>query len=240
MTLKIDPIPLLKDNYAYLLVDDSGKVAILDPAEAGPVQLVLEEKGLKPDYILNTHHHGDHTAGNKVLKQTYECEVVGPAAERERIPALDRGLGEGDVFTFGGTAARIIETPGHTSGHICFHFEKDKALFCGDTLFAMGCGRVFEGTPAQMWDSLQKLAVLPEETKVYCGHEYTLSNGEFALGIEPGNTALQKRMTEVRALRQGGLPTIPSTIGLERETNVFLRAGSAETFAAIRAAKDAG
>lgn len=237
--MEIKLIPLLKDNYACLLQDDSGKVAVVDPSEAAPVKAVLEEYGLKLDYILNTHHHGDHTGGNQELKAAYGCKVVGPAADARRIAGLDFGLKDGDIFELGESAARIIETPGHTSGHICFYFESDKALFCGDTLFSMGCGRLFEGTAAQMWHSLCKIMALPDETMIYCGHEYTLANGAFCLKIEPENPELQKRMEEVRRLRAKGLPTIPVTLAQEKDTNVFLRAGSAERFAEIRAAKDA-
>ncbi len=237
--MEIELIPLLKDNYAYLLIDESGAVAVLDPSEAMPVQAVLEEKGLTLDYVLNTHHHGDHTAGNAGLKEIYGCEIIGPAAETARINTMDRGLKEGDVFEFGRTSARIIETPGHTSGHICFYFAEDHALFCGDTLFAMGCGRLFEGSAEQMWNSLSKIMSLPDETRIYCGHEYTLANGEFCLSVEPDNADLQKRVEEVRGLRAGGFATIPTTLGLEKKTNSFLRAGSAEKFAQIRRLKDA-
>lgn len=235
--MKIELIPLLKDNYAYLLTD-GGAVAVVDPAEAGPVRTILEERGLRLDHIINTHHHSDHTGGNEELKEIYGCTIFGPAADAHRIAGLNRGLKEGDIITLESAQARVFETPGHTSGHICLYFAADEALFCGDTLFAMGCGRLFEGTATQMWDSLGKIMALPGETRIYCGHEYTVANGEFCLTIEPENKTLQARMQKVRALRAEGLPTIPSTLALEKETNVFLRAGSAERFAQIRALKD--
>jgi hydroxyacylglutathione hydrolase len=227
--LEIHLVPCLSDNYAYLIRDPgSSAVGIVDPSEAAPVEAALAARGWKLTHILNTHHHFDHTGGNLELKATWGAEVVGPAADRERIPGIDRALGEGDTWDFGTATARIFDIPGHTKGHIAFWFEADRAVFTGDTMFAMGCGRLFEGTPAQMWSSLSKLAALPPDTRVYCGHEYTLSNGRFALTLEPGNEALKTRMKEVERLREQGLPTIPSTIGLERQTNPFLRPASPE------------
>lgn len=237
--MKIDLIPLLKDNYAYLLVDNSGKVAVIDPSTAEPVKQLLDEKGLTLDYVLNTHHHWDHTGGNTALKKAYGCKVIGPQSDAHRIEDMDEGLKEGDAFMLGDTALQILETPGHTSGHICLYSAEDKALFCGDTLFSMGCGRLFEGTPEQMWNSLQKIIALPDDTRIYCGHEYTLSNGEFCLGVEKDNADLQQRVDDVKSLRAEGKPSIPSTLGLEKKTNAFLRAGSADRFATIRALKDA-
>ncbi len=237
--MTIELIPLLQDNYAYLLITENGTVAIVDPAEAEPVQDLLDARNLKLHYILNTHHHGDHTGGNMTLKNAYSCPVVGPAADAHRIKELDTGLSDGDTFALGDQTAQVIATPGHTSGHISFYVPAANALFCGDTLFALGCGRLFEGTPDQMWNSLQKLAALPDDTRVYCGHEYTEANAAFCLTVEPDNEALKKRAEDIKGLRQQELPTIPSTIGLEKETNVFLRAGSAERFATIRALKDA-
>jgi len=227
--LNIHLVPCLSDNYAYLVHEPStNSVAVVDPSEAAPVNAALERHKLKLTHILNTHHHFDHTGGNLDLKEQHNARVVGPRADRERIPGIDEEVGEGDVWAFGAAKAKIFDIPAHTKGHIAFWFEADKAVFTGDTMFAMGCGRLFEGTPAQMWSSLSKLAALPADTRVFCGHEYTLSNGKFAVTLEPANAALKKRMAEVESLRAGGRPTIPSTIGLERETNPFLRPTSPE------------
>lgn len=232
-------VPCLTDNYAYLIRDpQSSAVGIVDPSEAKPVVAALAERGWKLSHILNTHHHWDHTGGNLELKAAFGARIIGPKADRDRIPGVDEVYGEGEIFEFGTRRARIFDIPGHTRGHIAYWFEADSALFTGDTLFAMGCGRMFEGTPDQMWSSLSKLTVLPKETRIYCGHEYTEANGRFALSVEPGNSALQRRMEEVKALRAAGKPTIPSTLALEIETNPFLRAGGVAKFAERRAAKD--
>ncbi len=237
--MQIELIPLLKDNYAYLLIDESGKTAVVDPSVAAPVQEALEAKGLTLDYILNTHHHWDHTGGNPGLKKKYGCEIAGPKADAHRIEDMDIRLSEGDIFALGDSKAQILETPGHTTGHICLYFAEDKALFCGDTLFAMGCGRLFEGTAEMMWTSLSKIMALPDDTRIYCGHEYTQDNGSFCLNIEPDNAELKARMEDVKAARAAGKPTIPSLLSLEKQTNVFLRAGSATRFGEIRTLKDA-
>jgi hydroxyacylglutathione hydrolase len=227
--LNIHLVPCLNDNYAYLVHETAtNAVAVVDPSEAAPVFAALQKHGLKLTHILNTHHHFDHTGGNLELKEKTGAKIIGPKADAERIPGLDVGLGEGDTLEFGKTKARVFDIPAHTRGHIAFWFETDKAVFTGDTMFAMGCGRLFEGTPQQMWTSLSKLAALPKDTRVYCGHEYTQSNGRFALTLEPNNQALKTRMAEVDRLRAQGLPTIPSTIGVELETNPFLRPASAE------------
>lgn len=237
--LTIDLIPCLSDNYAYLLRDDQGAVGVVDPSEPGPVQAVLERLGLKLTHIFNTHHHFDHTGGNLDLKAAHGATVIGPRADAHRIPGIDIGVGEGDRVGFGALEAEIYEIPAHTSGHIAFHFLADRAVFTGDTLFAMGCGRLFEGTPADMFAAMTKLAALPDDTRVYCGHEYTESNGRFALTVEPDNTDLMTRMADVRRMRAAGLPTIPSTIALERATNPFMRARDAAELGERRAAKDA-
>ena len=237
--MKIHIIPILSDNYAYLLEDGNGNAAVIDPGEAGPVIDALAKKNLTLTHILNTHHHGDHIAGNEELQEKYGAKIIAPAAEAGRIPHIDTPLSEDDMFSFGGYEAQILETPGHTKGGICFYFKSAKAVFTGDTLFSMGCGRLFEGTPEQMWRSFEKLMALPDDTNIYCGHEYTLSNGDFCLKVEPDNTALQNRMDEVRNLRAQNKPTIPTTMTLEKKTNVFLRAGSADAFAKLRKMKDA-
>ena len=225
--IEIELVPCLRDNYAYLVNHaESGLCAVVDPSEPGPVREALARKGWRLTHILNTHHHLDHTGGNAALKEAYGAEVVGPGKDRERIPAIDTGVDEATNWRFGPLEVRVLEIPAHTRAHIAFVL--DGAAFTGDTLFAMGCGRLFEGTPQMMWTSLSKLMRLPDATRVYCGHEYTLNNGRFALTLEPGNAALAKRMKEVEALRAKSSPTIPSTIGLEKETNPFLRPGSAE------------
>ena len=225
MALDVRLVPLLKDNYAYLLRDGaSGKTAIVDPSEAEPVLRLIDRLGWKLDYILNTHHHPDHSGGNLGIKQRTGATVVGPQADRARIPAIDVALADGEHFQLGSADSQVMDIPGHTRGHIAFWFGGEQAVFCGDTLFALGCGRTFEGTAEQMWTSLKRLRDLPPETRVYCGHEYTQSNARFALTVEPGNPALKARAAEVDKKRAAGEPTIPSTIGEERATNPFFRA----------------
>ncbi|SCA55479.1 Hydroxyacylglutathione hydrolase [Candidatus Terasakiella magnetica] len=222
--LQIEQVPVLSDNYVYLIYDpDTKACACVDPAESAPVKRRLDELGWRLTHIFNTHHHNDHIGGNLPLKQAYECEIIGCANDAARISGIDVQVSEGDRFNFGSSTCKVFEVPGHTSGHIAFWFEEDQALFCGDTLFALGCGRLFEGTPSQMWDSLSKFKALPNETRVYCAHEYTQANAEFALTIEPDNQALVSRMAEIKELRAQGKPTVPSTIGLEKATNPFLR-----------------
>jgi|SRR5665213_21190 len=224
-------VPCLSDNYAYLVWDGGGLCAVVDPSEPEPVRRALAEHGLKLTHILNTHHHFDHTGGNLPLKEEFGAKIVGPAKDKARIPGIDVGVSEDAPWIFGAHTARILEIPAHTSGHIAFVF--DGLAFTGDTLFAMGCGRLFEGTPQMMWTSLSKLMRLSNDTKIYCGHEYTLSNGRFALTLEPKNADLQARMREVEALRAKQAPTIPSTLGLEKKTNPFLRPDSAEIRATL-------
>ena len=236
--IKIDLIPVLQDNYVYVLTDDNGGCAIVDPGEAEPVIAYMDKNGLKPDAIFITHHHWDHINGAPALIKKYAPAVYGPAADKHRIPFDYHGLGEGDVIDFGGEQAVIMETPGHTLGHICYHFAKSKILLCGDTLFSMGCGRLFEGTPDQMWMSLSKIMLLPADTKICCTHEYTKANAEFCLTVEPDNTDLQARYDEVVYLRDLGQPTVPALLETELKTNAFLRAETAERFATLRKMKD--
>jgi hydroxyacylglutathione hydrolase len=222
--LTVIQIPVLTDNYIYLIHDPvSGETAVIDPALAQPVLDVLEKKGWRLTYILNTHHHWDHVGGNLELKQKTACKIIAAQSDQDRIPGIDVGVSEDDVISLGAHTARVISTPGHTSGHIVYHFSEDRALFCGDTLFVMGCGRLFEGTPEQMWNSLQKLKALPPSTRIYCTHEYTQANGRFALSVEPDNRQLQQKMIEVQQLRAENKPTVPSTIEQERATNLFFR-----------------
>ncbi|MCB9948090.1 MAG: hydroxyacylglutathione hydrolase [Rhodospirillaceae bacterium] len=232
--LQIELIPALTDNYIYLVREPaSGTTAIVDPAEAQPVIAALEGRGWTLDLILNTHHHGDHIGGNAELKDRYGATVIGPAADAHRIGTLDRTVREGDHVTIGDQDGVVFEVPGHTSGHIAFWFAGSDALFCGDTLFALGCGRLFEGTPQQMWASLGKLRALPDSAMIYCGHEYTESNARFAVTIEPDNTALKDRAAAIATQRRKGQPTIPAVLGLEKATNPFLRADDPATQAAI-------
>jgi hydroxyacylglutathione hydrolase len=225
--LEIELVPCLRDNYAYLVHDpDAGLCAVVDPSEPQPVKAALEKRGWKLTHILNTHHHFDHTGGNAPLKEAYGAEIVGPGKDRDRIPGIDVGVDEKTGWQFGRRAVRVLEIPAHTRAHIAF--VVDGAAFTGDTMFAMGCGRLFEGTPDMMWTSLSKLMQLPDQTGVYCGHEYTQNNGRFALALEPKNTDLVARMKDVDAKRAHNAPTIPSTIGLEKKTNPFLRPDSTE------------
>jgi hydroxyacylglutathione hydrolase len=235
--IKVHILPVLKDNYTYIL-ESGNAVAIVDPGEAAPVIAYLDSHNLKPTLIFNTHHHGDHIAGNTEIIAYYRCKLAGPKAEIARIPNMDILLSEAEEFSFAGESVRILETPGHTSGHICLYFPSSKILFTGDTLFSLGCGRLFEGDAQTMWNSLQKIITLPDDTLIYCGHEYTISNGRFCLSIEPENAALQTRMREVETLRAENKPTLPVTLGTEKKTNVFLNAKTAENFGRLRLLKD--
>lgn len=237
--LQFHLFPCLSDNYGVLVhCPDSGATASIDAPEAAAVEKALAETGWKLTHILITHHHHDHVGGVEALKGKWNCQVIGSADEPHGLPGLTGTVTPGGTYDFAGHEARIIATPGHTLGHITWHFAASGVAFAGDTLFTLGCGRVFEGTMEQMWSSMQKLAALPPETVVYCGHEYTLSNGRFALSVEPDNAALKARMKEFEALRAAGKPTVPTTIAEELETNPFLRAGSAARFAEVRKAKD--
>lgn len=237
--LQIVRIPALSDNYVWLAHDPvSRETIVVDPAQAEPVQVALAERGWTLTAIWNTHWHPDHTGGNAGLKAATGCTVIAPAAEDARIPTADRLVGEGDTVAIGAHIAAVLEVPAHTAGHIAYHFADDAVIFVGDTLFAMGCGRLFEGTADQMFANMQRLAALPGETRVYCAHEYTLSNARYALVAEPDNAAIATRMAEVERLRAAGEATVPTTIAAERATNPFLRAPNAAILAERRAAKD--
>ncbi len=225
--LTVIQIKVLEDNYIYLIHDEvSGETAVVDPAMSKPVLDVLDEKGWRLTYVLNTHHHWDHVEGNLEIKQRTACKVVAAQSDRERVPGIDLGVNDGDAIFLGEHKLQVIATPGHTSGHVVYYSADNLALFCGDTLFVMGCGRLFDGTAEQMYQSLQTIKALPPETRVYCAHEYTEANGRFALSIEPDNKQLQDKMLTVRQLRAEQKPTVPSTIEQERATNPFFRVDS--------------
>ncbi len=251
--LQIHMFPCLSDNYGYLVHDpESGETACIDTPEADRILAEARAMGWRITQIWNTHWHPDHAGGNEQIKQETGCTIFGPKGEASKIPALDQAVGEGDETRLGSHVARVLDVGGHTLGHIAYHLPADNIAFVGDALFALGCGRVFEGTFGQMWASLSKLAALPKDTQVYCAHEYTQSNARFAITIEPQNPALQARVREIESLRARGEPTVPTTIGLELETNPFLRANeagvranlhlqnasAADAFAEIRRRKD--
>lgn len=239
MAIEVVRIPALSDNYIWLAHDAaSGETIVVDPAVAEPVLEAAAARGWTISAIWNTHWHPDHTGGNAAIKAATGCTIIAPAAEAAKIPTADRLVAEGDTVTLGAVQAEVIDVPAHTAGHIAYHLPEPGIVFVGDTLFAMGCGRLFEGTAAQMFANMQRLAALPDQTTVYCAHEYTQSNGRYALVAEPDNDALVARMAEVDAMRAQGLPTVPTTIALERATNPFMRAASVEELAERRAAKD--
>lgn len=236
MALEIVRVPVLSDNYAWLLHDQAtGHTAALDPGEAQPLLDAASERAWTISQVWNTHWHPDHVGGNAAIG----APVTGPEAERAKIGAMEHGVAEGDTVRLGESVATVMTVPGHTQGHVAFHFVEDAVIFTGDTLFAMGCGRLFEGTPADMWGNMERYAALPDATRVYCGHEYTLSNAKFAAHAEPENGEIATRLAAVTAMRTRGEPTVPTTIGEERATNPFLRAGSAEELGRLRAEKDA-
>ncbi|MGI4879175.1 MAG: hydroxyacylglutathione hydrolase [Janthinobacterium lividum] len=241
--MEIVQIAVLSDNYIYL-AHDGDETVVIDPAVAEPVLAAAAARGWTITQILNTHWHPDHTGGNAAIKAATGCRITGPAGEAAKIPGIDRAVAEGDAVQIGSAEGRVIDVPGHTAGHNAYYFAGAGGhgvgvLFCGDTLFALGCGRLFEGTPPQMSASLAKLMALPDDTLVYCAHEYTQSNARFAVTVEPGNADLARRVVDIDVARAAGRPTVPSTIGLERATNPFTRAASVAEFAARRAAKDA-
>ena len=239
--LEIVRIPVLSDNYVWLVHDGvSGETLVVDPAVADPVLEAANARGWMISQIWNTHWHGDHIGGNAGIVAATGARVTAPAAELAKIPNVDRAVGEGDIVMLGAHQARVLSVPAHTAGHIAYHFADDASIFVGDTMFAMGCGRLFEGTAEQMFTNMRRFEVLPDETKVFCAHEYTLSNGQFATRAEPENEAISARLAEVEAMRERGQATVPTTIALERATNPFLRAATVQELAERRAAKDKG
>lgn len=225
MAIELRLVPCLTDNYGVLIRDTaSGRVAAIDAPDAGALLSALDGAGWRLTDVFVTHHHGDHVQGIPALKAAHGCRVTAPAAEAARIPGVDATVVDGDRIAFGDEPVEVIATPGHTLGHVVYHLPRAGLLFAGDTLFAMGCGRLFEGTAADMWASLVRLRALPPETRVYCGHEYTLSNARFAVSVDPDNPALAARFADVEAVRARGEPTLPTTIGMEIATNPFLGA----------------
>ncbi len=237
--LEIVAVPASSDNYIWLVHEPaSGETMVVDPGVADPVLAEAEARGWRISQVWNTHWHPDHTGGTSGIKAATGCSITGPAAEADRIPTLDRQVREGDSVSLGPLTARVLEVPAHTAGHIAYHLEEEAAIFVGDTLFAMGCGRLFEGNAEQMHANLQRLAALPPETQVYPAHEYTLGNARFAVTVDPGNRALLERAAEVERARAAGEATVPTSIALERATPPFMRASSVEAFAELRRGKD--
>ena len=237
--MRVEIIPCLQDNYSYVIIDENNNSAcVVDPSEATPIINFLYKENIKLKYILNTHHHFDHIGGNEDLKKEFNSVVVGFKEDSKRIPGIDVLLEDGETWKAKNFLAKIIHVPGHTSGHICFHFFKEKLVFTGDTLFSLGCGRIFEGTYEEMFFSLNKIKCLPEETKIYCGHEYTLNNANFCIRHDLENQNLQKKIEIIKKQRKNGQPTIPTTIRDELDCNIFLRAKDIKTFSKLRDLKD--
>tara|TARA_B100000902_G_scaffold275075_1_gene260887 strand:+ start:20 stop:739 length:720 start_codon:yes stop_codon:yes gene_type:complete len=237
--MRIEIIPCLQDNYSYLIIDESNNSAcVIDPSEAYPIITFVENNDIKLKYILNTHHHFDHIGGNKELKRKFGSTIIGFKEDSHRIPEIDILLEDNQIWKAQNFIAKIIHVPGHTSGHICFHFFNEKLVFTGDTLFSLGCGKIFEGTSKQMFDSLNKIKSLPEQTKVYCGHEYTLNNSKFCAKYDTKNLNLKKKIENINKKITNGLPTVPSTIKEELDCNIFLRTKDLKSFSKLRDLKD--
>jgi hydroxyacylglutathione hydrolase len=237
--MKIQIIPCLQDNYSYLIIDEKKNIAcVVDPGEADPIIKYLDDNKIKLKFILNTHHHYDHIGGNKKLKEKYGASIVGYQGDQKRIPQIDILLNDQQTWMYQNFEAKIIFIPGHTTGHICFYFYKEQSVFTGDTLFSLGCGRIFEGTYTQMFNSLMKLKELPQNTKVYCGHEYTKKNSDFCVTHDANNKNLKTKINDIDKKLKNGQPTIPSTIKDELECNIFLRSNNVESFSKLRDLKD--
>ena len=237
--MKIKIIPCLQDNYSYLIIDKKNDIAcVIDPSEADPIIKYLDNHKIKLKFILNTHHHYDHVGGNKKLKEKYGASIVGYKGDKERIPGIDILVNDQEAWMHENFEAKVIHVPGHTLGHICFYFYKEHSIFTGDTLFSLGCGKIFEGTYSQMFDSLMKLKKLPQNTKIFCGHEYTKQNSNFCITHDKNNENLKAKINDIEVKIKSGLPTIPSTIKDELECNIFLRSNNIETFSKLRDLKD--
>ncbi len=237
--MKIKIIPCLEDNYSYLIIDEEKNIScVVDPSEHRPIEEYLDKNNINLKFILNTHHHFDHVGGNNRLKEKYKCKIVGFANDKGRIPGIDVLLDDGEIWMYENFVAKVLHVPGHTLGHICFHFFKDKIVFTGDTLFSLGCGRIFEGTNEQMFNSLKILKKLPSDTKVFCGHEYTLQNSNFCIANDPNNKRLKDKIIQIKRKLQKNIPTVPSTIKEELECNIFLRSENLKNFSKLRDLKD--
>ena len=237
--MKIQIIPCLQDNYSYLIIDKKNNTAcVVDPSEANPIIEYLENNNIKLKFILNTHHHYDHVGGNEMLKEKYGASIVGYKGDKERIPKIDILVNDQETWIYENFEAKVIHVPGHTLGHVCFYFYKEQSVFTGDTLFSLGCGRIFEGTHSQMFNSLMKLKELPQNTKIYCGHEYTKQNSNFCIVHDENNENLKAKIKEIEIKLKNRMPTIPSTIKDELECNVFLRSHNVEAFSKLRDLKD--
>ena len=237
--MKIEIIPCLQDNYAYLIIDEKKNIGcVIDPSESAPIIEYLEKNKINLKFILNTHHHFDHVGGNKKLKEKYGANVIGFKGDKDKIPGIDILVDDQEIWKYESFESKIIHIPGHTLGHVCFYFYNNKSIFTGDTLFSLGCGRIFEGTYSQMYESLKKIKDLPQDTKVFCGHEYTIQNSKFCILHDKNNENLKKKIKEVKKKLQNNLPTIPSTIKEELECNIFLRSNNIETFSKLRDLKD--
>ena len=237
--MKIEIIPCLQDNYAYLIIDEKKNIGcVIDPSESAPIIEYLEKNKINLKFILNTHHHFDHVGGNKKLKEKYGANVIGFKGDKDKIPGIDILVDDQEIWKYESFESKIIHIPGHTLGHVCFYFYNNKSIFTGDTLFSLGCGRIFEGTYSQMYESLKKIKNLPQDTQVFCGHEYTIQNSKFCMLHDKNNENLKKKIKEVKKKLQNNLPTIPSTIKEELECNIFLRSNNIETFSKLRDLKD--
>ena len=237
--MKVEIIKCLQDNYSYLLINEKNQNAcVIDPSESKPVIKAIEENKVKLKYILNTHHHYDHVGGNKELKEKYDSKIVGFKDDKDRIPEIDILVEDNQIWKEENFEAKIYHIPGHTTGHIAFHFFKEKKIFTGDTLFSLGCGRIFEGTYEQMFNSLNKIKILPKDTEIYCGHEYTLKNGDFCLANDANNMKLKKKIEVIKKKLENNLPSIPTILGDEIECNIFLKAKNLDSFSKLRDLKD--
>ena len=237
--MNIEIIKCLQDNYSYLIIDETNQSAcVVDPSEANPIIDFMQNRKIKLKYILNTHHHYDHVGGNIELKKKYNPTVIGFEGDKDRIPEINILVKDNQIWKENNFEAKILQIPGHTSGHIAYHFFKEKKIFTGDTLFSLGCGRIFEGTQEQMFNSLNKIKELPKSTEIYCGHEYTLKNSEFCIANDSNNLKLKKKILEIKNKLKNGLPTIPTNLGDEMECNIFLKAQDIKSFSKLRDLKD--